>query len=524
MNKFPLIALGAVVCTGLFFVIDRPVTAQAKSTMLYGKVSNFDRSGTFPVKITFKDPRTRRAVHTTTAKISVKDGAYYADVDTGDLETNTPYQVLIAGLGQAAQFRAVEFVELQPATPGTKQTGHINISGNIIANKIGLGVTSPTQKLHILDTTTTGAIQAISKGTALIARSTGQGGGAFGGLFQADGPFGFGIYGLALSGSGNTSGGIFESRSVAGTGVRGFHNAVGDTSGVGVEGETASATGIGVRALNTVSTGSGIALYAEAKSGDDGHASIVAVNTNTSAWGRALHAIGGGTTGDGIFVEANGGGTATYAGKFFTDGSTGRGIYAVATDGAGTNYGVYGQSNSATNGFGLWASGRSGASGTKLMVIDHPDDPANYILQQYVAEGSEPLMIYSGVVKLDARGNGVAALPSYFHSIAINPRYSLTAIGAAMPNLYIAREVVRSRFMISGGAPNKRVSWTVYATRNDPWVRAYGYQNVVRKPNNEVGNYIEPQLFGYTRIRKFGLQPREREELMRKQFNRKRPE
>ena len=524
MNKFPLIALGAVVGIGLLFVINRPVTAQAKSTMLYGKVSDFDRSGTFPVRITFKDPRTRKTKHTTTAKISVKDGTYYADVDTGDLETGVPYQVLIAGLGQAARFSVVDFVELQPATPGSKQTGHINISGNIIANKIGLGVTSPTQKLHILDTTTTGAIQAISKGTAIVARSDGLGAGAFGGLFQAASPFGFGIYGLATSTSGNTSGGIFESRSVDGTGVRGFHNAGGGT-GAGVEGETTSKDGIGVRALNTVSPNEGTALYAEAQSGADGHATIVANNTKaTGFWGRALHAMGGGTSGDAILVQANNGGSATYAGKFETDGSSGRGIYARATHTTGTNYGVYGSSSSATNGFGLFASGRTGATGTKSMVIDHPDDPANYILQQYVAEGSEPLMIYSGVVQLDGRGNGSCHLPSYFHSIAINPRYSLTAIGAAMPNLYVAQEVVQSRFMISGGAPNKRVSWTVYATRNDPWVQRYGYQNVVRKPQNELGNYLEPQLFGYTRIRKFGLQPAEREELMRAQFNRKRPE
>ena len=46
----------------------------------------------------------------------------------------------------------------------------------------------------------------------------------------------------------------------------------------------------------------------------------------------------------------------------------------------------------------------------------------------------------------------------------------------------------------------------------------------MRKPQSELGNYLEPQLFGYTRIRKFGLQPGEREELLRDQFIRRHPE
>ena len=49
------------------------------------------------------------------------------------------------------------------------------------------------------------------------------------------------------------------------------------------------------------------------------------------------------------------------------------------------------------------------------------------------------LNLYRGTVVLDAAGEGWAALPSYFQSINRDFTYQLTAVGAPMPNLHVAK-------------------------------------------------------------------------------------
>ena len=72
----------------------------------------------------------------------------------------------------------------------------------------------------------------------------------------------------------------------------------------------------------------------------------------------------------------------------------------------------------------------------------------------------------------------------------------LTAVFDAMPNLYIAQEVTGNTFKIAGGVPGKKVSWTVFAQRNDPWLRDHPATDVAGKPANEVGTYLYPQGYG----------------------------
>jgi hypothetical protein len=72
----------------------------------------------------------------------------------------------------------------------------------------------------------------------------------------------------------------------------------------------------------------------------------------------------------------------------------------------------------------------------------------------------------------------------------------LTAIGAPMPNLYISQEVQGDIFKIAGGAPRKKVSWTLYAQRNDPYMRDHPHSDIVQKPAHEQGTYLYPQGYG----------------------------
>ncbi|MGQ9901351.1 MAG: hypothetical protein ACUVR1_03965 [Fimbriimonadales bacterium] len=175
--------------------------------------------------------------------------------------------------------------------------------------------------------------------------------------------------------------------------------------------------------------------------------------------------------------------------------AAGIGVYGSATATTGTTYGVYGVANS-PEGFGVYSQGDMGASGLKSFCIDHPLRPETHYLLHYCTEAPEPLNAYSGVVTLDMRGEAWVYLPDYFDAINRDPRYTLTPIGAPMPNLHVATEIQGNRFKIAGGAPGMRVSWRVEAVRNDPYVQQRGFQAEREKPREHTGKYLHPELYG----------------------------
>lgn len=165
------------------------------------------------------------------------------------------------------------------------------------------------------------------------------------------------------------------------------------------------------------------------------------------------------------------------------------------------------------SGYGVYANGDVGASGTKSFRIDHPSDPANKYLLHYSIESPEVLNAYSGKVVLDHRGEAVVVLPTYFASINKDPRYTLTAIGAAMPNLHISEEIdersllIGSRiqegdtppicsFRISGGVAGAKVSWRVECLRNDLRMQRQPAPVEMDKPESERGTYQRPDYYG----------------------------
>lgn len=193
-------------------------------------------------------------------------------------------------------------------------------------------------------------------------------------------------------------------------------------------------------------------------------------------------------------------GTNTTAGQFFhsngnftiiNDGEVG--VYSECADPIGS--GVIGVGFD----WGVLSIGDLGATGTKAFHIDHPLDPENKYLNHYSIESPEVLNMYRGSVVLDANGEAIVTMPSYFDAINTNFSYQLTAVGAAMPNLYVASELtVGGEFKISGGVANKKVSWVVYAERNDEYVRQNPQSKQVEyeKPQQFKGKYLMPELYG----------------------------
>jgi len=170
------------------------------------------------------------------------------------------------------------------------------------------------------------------------------------------------------------------------------------------------------------------------------------------------------------------------------------GLSGDAAEGAPPSYGVFGATDYGEY-FGVFSFGDMGATGLKPFVIDHPFDPENKYLRHYASEGPEPLNVYRGRVTLDGLGEAVIELPDYFEAINRDPLYTLTAIGAAMPNLHVAEEVVNNEFRIAGGQPGMDVSWRVEGVRDDPYVRSRGAPVEVDKSESERGLYQYPEFY-----------------------------
>lgn len=170
----------------------------------------------------------------------------------------------------------------------------------------------------------------------------------------------------------------------------------------------------------------------------------------------------------------------------------GVGVYGAFAPNPLYGYGVLGQGNW----YGLFAIGDSGASGVKTFQIDHPLDPENKYLRHYSMESPEVLNMYRGNVNLDANGEATVTLPAYFDEININFSYHLTPIGA-QANLYVKEEIQGNQFKIAGGQPNQKISWQVFAERNDLYIQNNPVKKMpeMDKKPEDKGLYLQPELY-----------------------------
>jgi hypothetical protein len=434
-------------------------------------------------------------------------------------------------------------VLLQPSFPGTAQLGSLNITGLAHVDQLCIGeVAIPAEQLRVHNSGTTGTVYT--------------------GLFINDSPNGTAIYAINPSTTGASYALSAQTNSTIGRAIFAHDASTGSGNSAGVYTYTDSTGGSGLFASATSSTGTAHAIDAFANS-DSGNAIYASANASSgpciavNAWcfstsgtavsaisnpstgsGVALHAVGNSASGnagwfqgpgaDAVIINNTGNGrgmhvttasdTAVWAesttGLAGVDGRSGGsyGVLGIATATTGTVIGVYGQSNSAA-GYGLYANGRFGASGTKAFRIDHPDDPQHKYLLHYSAESPEVINFYRGTITLNEQGEATIDLPPYFAKINKDPSYQLTAVGAAMPLLHVSTEISAAAleegakaapqdkapacsFTISGGAPNGKVCWLVQALRNDRWVQTHGAPVELAKEGPEDGTYQHPELYG----------------------------
>ena len=106
------------------------------------------------------------------------------------------------------------------------------------------------------------------------------------------------------------------------------------------------------------------------------------------------------------------------------------------------------------------------------------------------------LTVYSGTTDLDANGRATVTMPRWFDAINQDVRYQLTAIGGPAPSLHVQHPLSGGRFVIAGGPAGLKVSWLLTATRMDPWALAHPIVVEERKPVEERGLYLHPDLYG----------------------------
>jgi len=478
-----------------------------------------------------------------------------AGITTGTLSMNrVPNPFVVIGLNPTC---IVSGVNASAITGSAGVCGYSTALTGIVSGTTGTSLSVDGRGVYGLAIASTGPTcgvsgeAASSAGRGVYGLASAGSGQTFGVAGVSNSTSGAGVSGLATSISGTTYGGRFVANSFEGTGVMGLANFTGfGIAAYGVVGQSNAATGRGVYGLSTATTDLSYGVYGQSASdiGSGVYGRNVAATgaatggrfESTSTSGRGVRgyatatsgvAIGGefqtfSVSGRGIWARDNGGGGTSY-GVFGQSGSqsgvgvygwnaggqSGVGVHGFASSLVGTIYGVYGEASTLSAGYGVFASGDTGASGTKAFRIDHPDDPENTYLLHYSAESAEVINFYRGTVLLDEAGEAVVELPAYFGKINMNPSYTLTAVGAPMPLLHVAEEIDEAAlnagaaagpgepaplcsFRIAGGAAGAKASWRVEAVRNDLWVRANGAPVRADKQGRERGTYQHPELYG----------------------------
>lgn len=358
----------------------------------------------------------------------------------------------------------------------------------------------------------------VANGTGTYGTSNGDGGnGVFGnssgnlgnGVYgQATGTNGTGVYGFANNTGGD--GVIGEATQAGRFGVWGINN---NATGIGVFGSTTGANAFGVGGQSTTTatgvigtnngtgngiwgdnTGTGVGVRGQSLStgvgvfgfNNDAGNGVLGSNTGT---GRGVEGQSV-TTGIGVIGFNTGAGVGVQG----QNSSTGTAIVGINTSLTGD--GVVGQTPAGSAGFAVFANGDMGASGIKPFYIDHPTEPATKYLRHFALESNEVLNVYRGNVILDGNGEATVTLPNYFDKININFSYNLTSIGSKS-EVFIKEEIQNNQFKIAGGLPNQKISWQVYAERNDAYLQQFPEKRAVEinKEANDSGKYLMPELF-----------------------------
>ena len=143
--KLLLVGFGAVIASVVIIglVLPRDASAQDRTLKLFGRVKGESvPDGHAELAFNFYDKETKVLEYRSVSTAVVKDGTYTASLRADDLIEGKEYYVLATLPAKAPEsFETIQnqplgIVLLQSSTPGIQQTGHVNISGTLIAGVI----------------------------------------------------------------------------------------------------------------------------------------------------------------------------------------------------------------------------------------------------------------------------------------------------------------------------------------------------------------------------------------------------
>lgn len=206
------LSFATVVVAGVLISVAPP--AESKVTLLTGDCAGGTLDGDYPVTFVYQDARTGRILRSVDALATVKNGKYLAKMPSKGLGDGL-YAVSAQGGGH--ELIATTYVLLQSTTPGTQQVGHVNISGVLLAGKIGVGTSNPFGRVGVITSDNVG-VHSQASGIGVFGKSNNVSGTSYGGYFYSMGSSGTGVYGEAYPSSGTTYGVYGKTNSATGYG------------------------------------------------------------------------------------------------------------------------------------------------------------------------------------------------------------------------------------------------------------------------------------------------------------------
>ncbi|MFP4459449.1 MAG: hypothetical protein ACLFSQ_07670 [Candidatus Zixiibacteriota bacterium] len=137
------------------------------------------------------------------------------------------------------------------------------------------------------------------------------------------------------------------------------------------------------------------------------------------------------------------------------------------------------------------------SKGGGSFLIDHPDDPENKTLRHNFVESPENLCVYRGEVELDESGEAKVEMPDYYKSLVDESGATVHPTPVGRPFM-VGYEWEQDRLsFVLYGDPGRKVSYIIYADRDDPVIHHIERPVVEEKPDQEKGYLINPDAYGY---------------------------
>src|SRR5581483_1852450 len=252
--------------------------------------------------------------------------------------------------------------------------------------------------------------------------------------------FGFGALGFVSTGSQNVAVGAYSGYDA--TASSGISTGYGNTflgSHAGTPADLTNATAIGY--LATVGANDSLVLGGRFTDGNNvAHVTLVGIGTSTPNRPLSISAFASNAE---LVSFNDSSGTTKYhlnmlnGGLTFAETTQADGRIYIAPGGhIGFNTTTPDTNHVVTVNGDLQVNGKVDAS-VKSFRIDDPLDPAHKELYHASIESSEMMNLYTGMVRLNARGQAVVEMPKWFEALNGDFRYQLTAMDSPAPGLYI---------------------------------------------------------------------------------------